>query len=427
MDPYHAILMVVLAFFLVFLNGFFVLSEFAIVKVRKTRLEELAKSGNSTAKLALQITDNLDSYLSATQLGITLSSLALGWVGEPAIARILSFMFLGFFEKNFILLHTASFIIAFLFITLLHVILGEIVPKSIALAKSETCALFVAYPLRIFWLIFYPAIKLFDKLALICLRALKITKQAHEDIHTEEELKLIVGESLKGGFIDHIESEIIKNAVDFSDTTAEEIMTPRKDMICLDADASYEDNIKIVLSTNFTCYPYFKGSKDNILGVVHIRDFLKCTLYQKDIELSSILKNIMVVPEGASIAKILKEMGNDSQDIALVVDEWGGTAGLITMEDIIEEVMGDVGGDREKLKVAKDGTYQVDGILDLEKVQEDYGLDFGKTNQVTIGGYVFNLLGKLPKNGDKISDGLNEYEILEVEGNRIKKLRIRKV
>ncbi|MDU7693602.1 MAG: hemolysin family protein [Helicobacter sp.] len=420
--------MIVLTIVLVFLNAFFVLSEFSIVKVRRSRLEELAKSKNS-AKLALKVTQNLDSYLSATQLGITLSSLGLGWIGEPAIARILSSFFEPFFSEATLLLHSISFIIAFIFITLLHVVLGEIVPKSIALVKAEECALKIVRPLHLFWLVFYPIIKLFDTFARWFLKLLKIELKGNENIHTDEELKIIAGESLKGGFIDSIESEIIKNAVDFSDTTAKEIMTPRRDMVCLDADLSYEENIKVVLETRFTRYPYFQGSKDNILGMIHIRDFLKYALVKdaKTPDLKNLLLGMIIVPEEASVAMILKEMNKEQRHIALVVDEYGGTAGLLTMEDIIEEVIGDIADEHDERtnpKQMQDGALIIDGKMDLETLEEKYGLHFGETNQVTIGGYVFNLIGKLPKLGDKILDLNAEFEIIQMDGKRIKKIRL---
>ena len=257
--------MIGFAIFLVFLNGFFVLSEFAIVKVRKSRLEELCKNGNKNASIALKLTNSLDTYLSACQLGITLSSLGLGWIGEPAVARLLEVPFGFLFGDNAMLIHAVSFGIAFSFITLLHVVLGELVPKSIAIAKTEKMALFIARPLNIFWIVFYPFIKLFDFLANIFLKLLNVAPaNSSENAHSDEEIKIIVGESLKGGLIDSVESEIIKNAIDFSDTTAEEIMTPRKDMICIKEGDSFEKNLNIVVETKHTRYPYCRDNKDNI-------------------------------------------------------------------------------------------------------------------------------------------------------------------
>ena len=425
--------MLILAVIFVLLNAFFVVAEFAIVKVRRSKLEELQKN-SQTAKLALSITKRLDSYLSATQLGITLSSLALGWIGEPALARLVAIPFSHFFGDNPLLIHSIAVLIAFTLITLLHVVLGEIVPKSIAIAKSEKSALFVAYPLYYFSVAFYPIIKLFDILAAFILRQMRITPASEEDnAHSEEELKIIVGESLKGGFIDSYEGEIIKNAVDFSETIAKEIMTPRKDMVCLNAESSYEDNIAIIKQTNHTRYPYCKNGKDNIIGMIHIRDLLISQAQTKSTpNLESIIRKMIIVPETARISQILTTMNKEQIHIALVIDEYGGTAGLLTMEDIIEEVMGDVTDEHDlknqEIKHIGENAYEVNGMLDLESVEELMGIEFqGDLEQVTIGGYVFNLLGRLPILNDSIIQEGIEFVVLEMDGARIKRLKITKI
>ncbi len=247
MDPYSSILMLILALFLVFLNAFFVLSEFAIVKIRKSKLEELAKNEVKNASLALKITHSLDTYLSATQLGITLASLALGWISENAFVKLISIPFGYLLESSPLLVHSIASMIAFVFVTLLHVVLGELVPKSVAIAKTESVVLLIAKPLYTFRIIFSPLIKLFDLLAAFFLKFINISPaRENEAVHSDEELKIIIGESLKEGYIDSIEGEIIKNAVDFSDTLAREIMTPRKDMICLNAQDGYEKNIDML-------------------------------------------------------------------------------------------------------------------------------------------------------------------------------------
>lgn len=425
--------MLLSALVLVFLNAFFVLSEFAIVKVRRTRLEELVKSNTKNASLALKVTNNLDTYLSATQLGITLSSLGLGWIGEPAVAKILLAVFSSFITPDSILLHSLSFIIAFTLITLFHVVLGEIVPKSIAISKAEKCTLFVVRPLYLFWIVFYPVIWFFDTFAAFFLRKIHIKPaKEQESVHSEEELKIIVGESLKGGLIDSIEGEIIKNAVDFSDTIAKEIMTPRKDMICLSADKTYEENIEIVMETRHTRYPYYEGSKDNIIGMIHIRDLLKNTYTRQEADLKNIIREMIIVPESASIAQILIKMNKEQVHTALVVDEYGGTAGLLTMEDIVEEIMGDISDEHDEKTqdfYRVDGnTFVFDGMMDLESIEEICEVKFEETfDQVTIGGYVFSLLGRLPVVGDIIADTNCEFEICEVDGARIKKLKLKKI
>lgn len=433
MDPYQSALMIILALVLVFLNGFFVLSEFAIVKVRRSKLEELVKNGaGGSAVLALKIANSLNSYLSATQLGITLSSLALGWIGEPAIAKLFNFAFLLILgEQNIVLAHTFGFILAFILITLFHVVLGELVPKSIAIAKPEQMALFVARPLHYFAVLLYPFIRLFDTLSNGFLKIVGIrSANEYEIAHSDEELKIIVGESLKGGFIDSVEGEIIKNAVDFSDTVAKEIMTPRKDMICLDAGESYEDNLRIIMETDHARYPYCKEGKDNILGMIHIRDLLQ-DIVKDTRDLGAIVRQPLIVPENSSISEILKKMNKDQNHTALVVDEYGGTSGLLTMEDIIEEIIGEISDEHdrkhEEISQIDERTYRVSGMLSLEDVEEKIGITLSDDHEyVTLGGYVFNLLGSLPVAGESIEDEMCIFEILEVDGARIKELKLTK-
>ncbi len=430
MDPSESILMLMVAFLLVLLNAFFVLSEFALVKVRKTRLEELVKIGNSSAKLALKMSQRLDTYLSATQLGITLSSLALGWVGEPAIAKLLAVLFESMdLRENSIFIHSMSVVIAFLSITFLHVVLGEIVPKSLAIAKSEKAALFAARPLHVFWVVFYPVVRLFDVIAHFFLKKVGINPKEHDGTHSEEELKIIVGESLREGIIDSVEGEIIKNAVDFSDTSAKEIMTPRKDMVCLDEENSYEENIDIVLKGHFTRYPYCKGSKDNIIGMVHIRDLLSRSIFTPKMhDFKQIVRKMIIVPESASISQILIKMKKEQIHTALVIDEYGGTAGLLTMEDIIEEIMGEISDEydlkQEGVNKLEEGVFELEGMLDLESVEEVLHIEFDKEcEQVTLGGYVFSLLERMPMEGDTIVSHGYAFEVLSVDGARIKRLK----
>jgi len=425
--------MVIAALFLVLLNGFFVLSEFAIVKVRRSKLEEMVKQGKPNASLALKMSNSLDTYLSATQLGITLSSLALGWIGEPALARLIEPTFTYFFGDNPVLLHTVSFTIAFTVITFLHVVFGELIPKSVAIAKAETMALIIARPLYLFWLLFFPLIRFFDIVAAFFLKRMGITPASeHELAHSEEEIRIIVNESFKGGYIDSVESEIIKNAVDFSETVAKEIMTPRKDMVCINSEKSFEENVSLITTTRYTRYPYCHGGKDNISGMIHTRDLLNSALNHQIVDISQFARPIIMVPENASISNILTKMNKERIHIALVVDEYGGTSGLLTMEDILEEIVGDTSDEHdsnnEMIRKIDEYTYEFDGMVNLEKVEEIMEVIFDEAEQsVTIGGRVFNLIGRLPEVGDITEDGICNYEILEINHKRIKKLLCKKL
>lgn len=427
MDTDSSGLMLFLAFVFVFLNAFFVLSEFAIVKIRKSKLEELVNDGVKNAKLALNITNSLDSYLSATQLGITISSLALGWIGEPAVAGLIEAPVVMILGESSVALHSISFIISFTLVTLLHVVLGELVPKSIAIAKPEKSVLLIAQPLHAFWVMFSPFIKIFDVLAQGILKLIGIKPAGGGEVaHSEEEIRFIVGESLKGGVLDSVETEIIKNAIDFSDTVAKEVMTPRKNMVCLNKQKSYEENYKRVLESKFTRFPYVDGSKDSVLGMVHIRDIIQQD-GEKDFD--KIVRKILIFPENASIASILPMMNKERISAGLVIDEFGGTSGLITMEDIIEEIFGDINDEHDdaelEYKAIQNGVYEFVGKAYLEDVSDITGVKFeDDVEELTIGGYVFTLIGRLPEVGDKAMDENCEYEILEMDGNSISLVKI---
>ncbi|MBE2984019.1 HlyC/CorC family transporter [Campylobacter sp. RM9344] len=427
-----SLLMIFLAVVFILLNAFFVLSEFSLVKIRKTRLEELIKEKTPNAQLAFDMSNQLDTYLSATQLGITLSSLALGWIGEPAVARVIEGPLKKYLDMSDLLISTVGFAIAFTIITLLHVVVGELIPKSIAIAKAEVSVLRIAKPLHVFWVIFSPVIKTFDALAILGLKILGIKPAKENDLaHSEEEIKIIVGESLKGGVLDSFETEIIKNAVDFSDTVAKEIMTPRRDMVCINKQRGFEENLKIVFDSKYTRYPYIDGSKDVVLGMIHIRDILEIHFGDKERNFDGIVREFLIVPESLSISKVILLMNKEQKSAALVVDEYGGTSGILTMEDIMEEVLGDMNDEHddasEQYKKINDDIYEFSGRFELESIEEMFGITFDEaTEQVTIGGYVFNLIGRLPVVGDRTEDENFFYEVRKMDGTSILRVKIRR-
>lgn len=416
---------VVLAILFIALNGFFVLSEFSIVKVRKSKLEELIKEGKAGAKLAFKITNSLDTYLSANQLGITLSSLALGWLGQPAIARLIGEPLRHFTNISNEGIDTIALGVAFILITLLHVVLGELIPKSIAIAKTESVVLWIARPLHIFWIIFFPVIKTFDYVALCGMKLIGIKPAKESELaHSEEEIKFIVSESLKGGVLDSMESEIIQNAIDFSDTVAKEVMTPRKDMVCLSKQKSLEENLQIIKETKYTRFPLIDGSKDNVLGLIHIRDILHAMLKNKEVDFNSIIREFIIVPENSSISNILNMMNKEKTYAALVLDEYGGTAGFVTLEDIVGEVFDEFEpDDDEEYKRIDDLNYEFSGRYELEELGELLDVRFDD-EQVTIGGYVFNLFGRLPEVGESVSDERCKYEVLAMDGSAITRIKL---
>ena len=416
--------------FLVFCNAFFVVSEFAIVKIRRTKLEELAQNGNSNAKIALNMNEHLNTYLSATQLGITLASLGLGWLGEPAVSRLLEDILSGIVEINKVVLSSVSFGIAFTFITLLHVVLGELVPKSMAIQNTERYAMLVAKPLYIFNKICSPIIWCFDHVSLGILKLMHV-KQADEseETHSEEEIKLIIDASQKGGVIDDTESEIIQNAINFSEILAHEIMIPRQDMMCIYQDDSFDDVMNFVKQNKHTRFPLCAEDKDQILGMIHIRDLLEnANEPHKDV-LKKIVRKILFVPENKSISEILHEMMRTRRHLAIVVDEYGGTAGLLTMEDILEELVGEIRDEHDEVAeepVVKidDNTYEFDGLYLVEDAYDKLCQQYHELEECTIGGYVFNMLGKEPQVGNKAEDNNCIYEVKKVDNMRITRVRV---
>ncbi|MBQ7304373.1 MAG: HlyC/CorC family transporter [Alphaproteobacteria bacterium] len=421
----------ILVLILVLLNAFFVVSEFSIVKIRKTKLEELVHNGNKRAKIALKITDNLDSYLSAIQLGITLASLGLGWIGEPAVSKLLENVLGGYFADNSILLHSVSFGIAFTFITILHVVLGELIPKSLAIQKTETFVLLIAYPLYTFKRLFYPFIWVLDMVTLKALKTMGVQPASEEEMaHSEEEIKLIVNASQKGGVIDDTERDIIQNAIDFSEICAHEIMIPRQDMCCLFLNDSFEQVMNLVKRSKHTRYPLCDKDRDNVVCMIHIRDLLEHS--EEKLEkgrLNKIARQILFVPENQSVSEVLHLMRRKHTHVAIVVDEYGGTAGMLSMEDILEELVGDIMDEHDvaeaqEIQKVSDCICEFDGKVLIEDAYECMELPCCERDESTIGGYVFTLLGRAPKVGDKVEDEYCKYEVISSNKMRIKRVRV---
>lgn len=416
-------------FFLVLLNGFFVIAEFSLVKMRRTRLEELVQQGNRRAKLALKVVSALDTYLGATQLGITVASLALGWLGEPAVSSLLEPLFLSYFPGFEWLLTTVSIAVGFIVITFLHIVLGELVPKSMAIQRTETLALFTVWPLYVFHKLGYPIIVLFNRTSRMILALVGIKPANEADLaHSEEELRMIVSASHRGGMLDQMESELIDNVFDFADRLAREVMVPRQDMICLFVEDDFEENMRVVHETGHTRYPLCMEDKDHVIGMVHIRDLMDFDLGRTTIEdLRTVMREILVIPEGMSVAKLLQAMRRKRTHLAIVADEYGGTAGLVALQDVIEEIVGDIQDehDDEETEIQRlpDGTFEFDGIVLLDDVAELLNIRMEDHEEDTIGGYIFGLLGRRPEIGDHISIGDYNFEVLKVNGFRVVRVK----
>ena len=408
-----------ITFFLVSLNGFFVAAEFAIVKVRSSQLEIKVKEGNRVAILSKHIVTHLDGYLAATQLGITLASLGLGWIGEPVVSKIIiNIMDLAGFDANPELAHKIALPVAFAIITVLHIVFGELAPKSLAIQRSQKTTLFIAYPLQFFFIIFRPFIWILNGIANFILKMIGISAVHGSDIHSSEELKYLVQEGQKSGEIDAAEYKIIKNAFGFSEQTAKQVMVPRTQVFAFDINEFNNKTIEKIIRESYSRIPCYEDNLDNIAGVVYLKDILIAARKKETFDIRSIIRNMHVVPETKSIGQLLNEFQIKHQQMALVVNEYGGTEGIITMEDILEELVGEIQDeyDNEIPFVEKVGqkTYNVLASASLDDINEFLPHPIKKDKQYeTLAGYLIFKSGKIPAIKEKIAIDKYEFSVLK--------------
>ncbi len=429
-DPFLLSLKILVVFLLVFGNAFFVAAEFSIVKMRSSRLDVLIAEGNRRASYAKKLADRLDVALSVTQLGITIVSLGLGWLGEPVVASLLhpTFSWFGVPESA---VETVSFAIAFFLITSLHIVGGELIPKNVAIRKVESVALTVALPLLVFQRIMYPFVWLLNHVANWAEERMGfsvVTKE--EDVaHTEEEIRVLMEESHRQGFIDKTELEFVDNVFDFADLSVREIMIPRTDMVCLDLEDSLEESIEMAMEERLTRYPICDGGKDNIIGFLHIKDFLQ-TLYKKEEpDLRKLARHALVVPEAMAVSRLLQTMQQERSQLAIVVDEYGGTAGMVTIEDVIEEIVGDIQDefDTDRPLVEKKGAclYSVDAKMLLEELEDILEVAIDEEEIDSVGGWLSAHVDNPPRIGQKAAFGDAQFFVEETEGVRITRVLCR--
>lgn len=435
-DSMMAALKLAVALGLIGLNAFFVAVEFSIVNVRPTRIQQLALEGDRRAPIVLTILAALDEHLSATQLGVTLASLGLGWVGEPAVAALLTpaFTMLGRYWPLFgtpAVLHTVAGALAFAAITTLHIVLGELVPKSMAVVRPERVVLTYARPLRIFHRIFIVPIRFLNVTARTLMKALGIQPvSARKLIHTNEELRLLVTASARGGYLDETERDLLDNVFDFSDHVAREVMVPRGEMLCLDARTPMAVSVQQAISLGHSRYPVVEGDKDHVVGMLLLKDLIR---HQGDVkDLRAVMRPIMVVPETLSIARLLRQFQRQRGRMAVVVDEYGGTAGLVTLEDLMEELVGDIQDefdrdDEPEVQQVNDTTYEVDGAILVEEAADQFGWRIPELEGVdTLGGYVTARLGEVPQVGRETRIAGFRVQVLALEGYRVARLRLQR-
>ncbi|GGE19244.1 membrane protein [Marinithermofilum abyssi] len=424
---------IVLVIFLVLLNGFFVASEFAIVKVRATRIAQLRQEGNMRAKIAQKVIANMDAYLSATQLGITLASLGLGWVGEPAIAHLIVKPLLSLIplEMPAWLIQTVSFAIAFAIITFLHIVLGEMAPKSLAIRRAEETTLWTAIPLDWFYKLFYPFIVILNGTANRILKWFGVKLDPdHQHAHTEEEIRMLVAQSHKSGLIDQTELSLFDNIFEFTDRVAREIMVPRVDMICLYMEDDFEENLKTIRDARHTRFPLCREDKDDIVGIVHIRHIYEQMLEGETPDLAKLTRPAVMVPETMEIKDVLRVLQKNHSEMAIVVDEYGGTAGLVTTEDIIEEIFGEIQDefDDEQPFFQPAGTEtSIDARLLIEEVNDYFKTDIEDPDNDTIGGWIFSQLQEVPELGDEVYYNDLKFTVQEIDQRSVSRLLVTRI
>lgn len=395
----------IFALFLVFLNGFFVAAEFAIVKVRASQIEIKAKSGSRVGKMAKNILHHLDGYLAATQLGITLASLGLGVVGEKVMHEIIHDSLANFGVAE-ALITTISTILAFSIITIMHIVFGELAPKSLAIQRPVATTLFVSFPLQGFYILFRPAIWLLNGLAMVILRPFGIdTSAGHESLHSNEELQYLLDQGKESGALEDNEHELIKNVFDFNERVVKNIMVPRTKISGIELNTSKDDVVEKIISEGYSRMPVYDEIIDKIIGIIHAKDVLPLLASQKEWSLSDIIRKPYFVPETKKINDLLSELQQKRIQIAIVLDEFGGTAGMVTLEDIVEEIVGEIQDeyDEEKPIVEKvtDTEFIVNAYATVYDVNEHLPHDLPEDEDFdTVGGLVSHAFGKIPEVGE---------------------------
>ncbi|MBZ4398927.1 hemolysin family protein [Myxococcus sp. MISCRS1] len=419
-----------LAILLVFANGFFVATEFAIVKIRATRLQALVDEGQPGSTQALKMVEQLDAYLSATQFGITLASLGLGWLGEPAFAKLLEPVLTRVVPEGAspTVAHTASVVIAFSIITFLHIVLGELAPKSLAIQRAEATTLAVALPMRAFYLLFYPAIVLLNGLAAWVLRVvgLQTVGEAHE-AHSEDELLVILHSSAQAGAITTARAELLERALEMAQKTARQVMVPRNQVKFLDVEEPLEKCIADARAAGHTWLPVCRGNLDEVEGVVNAKDLFFLLSRGELRSLAQVQRPVLFIPENATLEQLLAEFRRRRRQTALVVDEHGGTSGLVTIADVVAEVVGDVaelGRRVEEVRSLPGGRFELPGTAQLDDLEErldvSFDLDEDEEGEVTtIAGFLMSKLGRVPEKGDSLRLDMWRILVEEVDGPRV--------
>ncbi|ACO46104.1 hemolysin family protein [Deinococcus deserti] len=418
-------------FALVLMNGFFVAAEFALVSVRRTRIDQLAEEGNATARLTQKALQNLDLYIAATQLGITMASLAIGFVAEPAIEHLIEPLFgEGQFSEREI--KTISFGTAFAISTVLHIVIGELAPKTWALQRSEQVSLLVTRPLRVFTLLFRWAIVALNAMGNWVVRLFGMRGVAgHHTAYSEEEIRMIVSASSQEGVLEDSEKELVYNVFDLSDTTVREIMTPRVDMVVTDSALPLRRLLELRADHGYSRVPVYQDTADNIVGIVHTSDVLSHLDALDTTTLADIMRPVFFVPESMKINDLLAKMREKKSHLSIVVDEFGGTSGLVTLEDALEEIVGEIYDETDeeelsRIEVLGEGIYLMDASLTVHEVEERINSDIedGEGEFDTLSGFMTSHFGDIPEIGQNFVHNGWSFTVEDADQRRVNRVRV---
>jgi magnesium and cobalt exporter, CNNM family len=406
---------------LILLNAFFVAAEYGLVTARRTRIVELHHQGNKRARDVLRITADPPRFIAAMQLGVTLTSLGIGALGEQALANAF----------NDVMATILAVLLAYLILTFLHVVIGELVPKGIALGHSEGTALVVSAPVRGFFIVMRPLVWFLQRSTELVLRALGLQPPgADDDVHSEAELRMLVSQSTEHGELEQQEQEMLYKVFDFADKEASDVMVPRPEVVALSIDLPPEECLEAVMDSPYTRYPVYRESLDNVVGILHVRDLFGALRDRgmHEVKVEDLIRPAHVVPETKDLAALLAEFRRTNQHMAIVVDEYGDMEGIVTLEDLLEEIVGDIEDEfdlpDESIEQIDEDTIKVDGTFPIDDFNERFHTSLPDEDYHTLAGFVFGLLGRQPEVGDDVSHDGMRFDVLEVEGSRINKLAV---
>jgi len=427
MDPSATGLAFVIFVLLLLVNAFFVAAEYAFVRVRGTQLQELVAAGSGRARKAMRILLSLDSYISAIQLGVTLASLGLGLVGEPVVGRILEPIIAPLGPVSPVLTSVLSFVVAFALVTYVTVVFAELAPKYVALDRALALALWTAYPLDLCHSLMRPFIDVINGSALGVLRLFGIRPGAEAQAHSAEELRMLVAASTKNGILQESERVLVGNALDFAETLVRQVMVPRTEIVAVPEDTSVAGVVQLLRQNPFTRLPVYRDDLDHVVGVVHVKDVVGASAAQL---VRDIMRKPLYLPETAHLDRALAQFRRERVQLAMVIDEFGGTAGLVTLEDVIEELVGDVQDefDREVPMLREEsGAFLINGLTTLSEVGDRLGLALASEPYDTAGGMVFGRLGRLAQVGDGVDVGGYRFTVTAVDGRRVAMVKAKKL